>query len=84
MLLEHANATEVTAISRVRGMHDARERYGLVSVTGEPPHPAAELRNGRTMEERQVVKVGKCLRDLVIIGVDFADFVHDVQCSPLS
>ena len=59
MLLQDADAGQISAVPRMRGRHDTREGKGLGALIGEPPAAPVKIRKGRSFEERPLVEIGE-------------------------
>jgi len=79
MILNNADTTEISGIPRACRRNDPGEGDRQPLVKGEPPMPPIERRNGRAIEECQTMKVGKRVRDFVIMAVDLSYSVHQAS-----
>ena len=69
---------EISRIDRSRRRDDAGKADRNRIVKGDPPVPLIELRNGSTVKECQLMKLGECVGNLVVMAVNLAYPVHGV------
>lgn len=81
MLAQHANAAKIARFENVRRRNDTGESDRPGSAKRKPPVPLIELRNGCGVKKRQLMKLCKCVRNIVLAPVNLANLIHVAPAS---
>jgi hypothetical protein len=72
----HPDAAEIARVVGARRWDHSGEGDCQFVMMRKPPMSLSEFGNGRTFKERQSMKVGERVSNLVVVRIDFAYPVH--------